>query len=315
VRSKQQALHFAWKAFQSLLKVEPDVIYATSVPILSALPLGVLKLIKRRPITIIEWFEIWPLKYWAGYSGFVSGPVGWFLQLMALQIGTFRFGYTPRAVTQLTESRMLSKSDNAVLMPGLCNPTFVPPLKSAERRSDIVFLGRFVDEKQPLLAIESVIEFIKSGWSGNFWVLGQGPSLDVMKAKIEEEPKYAKQIRILENPPDQLVQSHITASFVLLHPSKREGYGLASIEAAYLGTPSLLLNYPNNATVDLRISPELVVYEFTVAGIVEKLRFAHENQAELRVKTLDWALEASRAHSSIATVDYLENLVEVSNGR
>jgi hypothetical protein len=67
--------------------------------------------------------------------------------------------------------------------------------------------------------------------------------------------------------------------------------------------------------VDLRISPELVVYEFTVAGIVEKLKFAHENQAELRDKTLDWALEASRAHSSIATVDYLENLVEVSNGR
>ena len=315
VRSKRQALHFAWKAFQSLRKVEPDVIYATSVPILSALPLGLLKLFKRQPITIIEWFEIWPLKYWTRYSGVVAGAVGWFLQFTALQIGTFRLGYTSRAKKQLSESKILSKTNNAVLMPGLCNPTFTPPFESAQKRNDIAFLGRFVDEKQPVLAIESAIEFIKSGWSGSLWLLGQGPSLESMKAKIEEEPQYAEQIKILENPSDQLVKRHIMTSFVLIHPSKREGYGLASVEAAYLGTPSLLLNYPNNATVDLRISPDLVVYEFTVGEIVKKLKFAHENQTELRAKTLDWASKASRNNSSVATIDYLENLVGANNGK
>lgn len=313
VRSKRQAINFAFRAFLILLKSEADVVYSTSVPILSTFPLGALKLVNKRVITFVEWFEIWPLKYWVSYSGLISGLIGWFLQLAALQIGTFRVGYTNRARKLLTRLSLFSRTTNIVILPGLCNPIFSQPFEPARMRSDISFLGRFVDEKQPVLAIECAIEFIKSGWQGNMWVLGKGPSLDSMMRKLEQEPSYSKQIHIIENPSDHLVESHLLNSFVLLHPSKREGYGLASVEAAYLGTPTLLLNYPNNATVDLRISPELVVNEFTVREIVRKLRFAYENQAELRGRTLDWASQASRIHSSVATVDTLENLVEGSN--
>ncbi len=45
---------------------------------------------------------------------------------------------------------------------------------------------------------------------------------------------------------------------MLIHPSKREGYGLVVIEAAERLVPTLLIDYPENASVDLQISPEYV---------------------------------------------------------
>lgn len=309
VRSKRQALTFAWKSLVALLRSDAEVVYATSVPILSVLPVGVLKLLRRRTKTIIEWFEIWPLKYWIEYSGLVSGILGWLVQLVALQIGTFRVAYTGRAVKQLSSVSLVSNRTNILHLPGLCEPSFSSPPDATTLRNDVVFLGRFVDEKQPLLAIDSVIEFIKIGWQGNFWLLGKGPAVDLMKARIDTFSGFAHQIHVVENPPDDVVRGHILESFVLLHPSKREGYGLASVEAAYCGTPSILLDYPNNATIDLGISPSLVVFDVNPEKIAEKLRFAYENQAQVRLETLDWAAKASHAHSSRATVDYLEEII------
>jgi glycosyltransferase involved in cell wall biosynthesis len=198
---------------------------------------------------------------------------------------------------------------------GLCSPFFVQPQDDAKLRNDISFLGRFVDEKQPLLAIQGVIEFIKSGWTGNFWVIGKGPSLASMKKLLEMNQDAAKQINIVEDASDEIVAMHLRNSFVLLHPSKREGYGLASVEAAYVGTPSVLLKYPNNATLDLGISPELVVTNLTPSGIASKLNLAFHEQASIRMRTLNWASNAALNKSITSTADQIEKLLGVSNAQ
>ena len=114
VRSKRQGLLFSWKAFSGLFRSDADVVYATSEPILSVLPVGVLKLFRRRTKTIIEWFEIWPPKYWVEYSGQASGILGWLVQLVALQIGTFRTAYKGRAFKPLSSVRTHPKEAYAV---------------------------------------------------------------------------------------------------------------------------------------------------------------------------------------------------------
>jgi glycosyltransferase involved in cell wall biosynthesis len=315
VRSKRQAIRFAISSYRELRSIKADTIYATSVPILSVFPVGLVGSRRKRTTTFVEWFEIWPIKYWIQYSGILSGVVGWVIQLAALQVGKFRIVYTERASSSLERLNLHPVRKNVMQLSGLCSPFFVQPQDDAKLRNDISFLGRFVDEKQPLLAIQGVIEFIKSGWTGNFWVIGKGPSLASMKKLLEMNQDAAKQINIVEDASDEIVAMHLRNSFVLLHPSKREGYGLASVEAAYVGTPSVLLKYPNNATLDLGISPELVVTNLTPSGIASKLNLAFHEQASIRMRTLNWASNAALNKSITSTADQIEKLLGVSNAQ
>lgn len=313
VRSKKQAVAFSLAAFRKLHSMNIDAIYATSVPILSVFPVGIVRLSNRRVKTFVEWFEIWPLRYWLDYAGSISGSLGWLIQFVALQVGKYRIVYTKRAARSIARNSLMSSSKNIIELPGLCSSDFTKQAEDGSERKDITFLGRFVDEKQPILAIESVEEFIKTGWDGKFWIIGKGPSLQSMKDALATNPGVAQQIHIIEDATDEAVTASLRNSFVLLHPSKREGYGLASVEAAYLGTPSILLNYPNNATLDLEISPSLVVNELSSRGVAAKLDFAYKNQISLRKSTLIWAENASLNRSLESTTDKIEEWLEVTN--
>ena len=313
VRSKTQALSFGRAVFKELKSIDADSIYATSVPILSVLPLALIRIIKPRTTAFVEWFEIWPYKYWNFYSGRFSGSLGWLIQLLALQIGNYRIAYTERAVRAIKRKNFLQSNKNVRHLPGLCEPIFYPRQDDDAIRTDITFLGRFVDEKQPLLALEAVIKFIESGWTGRFWIIGKGPALEEIKDTMKKYPEITKQIEVLEDVPDSIVQEKLESSFVLLHPSKREGYGLASVEAAFVGTPSILLNYPENATLDLEISPDLVVDVPNSENIVTKLEMAFREQLRLRQRTLEWAKNASLNKSIKSTADCIENLLGVVN--
>jgi glycosyltransferase involved in cell wall biosynthesis len=50
----------------------------------------------------------------------------------------------------------------------------------------------------------------------------------------------------------------LLSSAVLLHPSKREGFGLAIVEAAALGVPTILIRNPNNKSTELGVNPSLI---------------------------------------------------------
>jgi glycosyltransferase involved in cell wall biosynthesis len=315
IRSKKQAITFSLSSLKILKKLDYEVIYVSSVPILSVFPVGLIRVFNRQLKTLVEWFEIWPYRYWVQYSGFISGSIGWLIQFAALQIGMYRVTYTTRAQQAISSQNLFSSPKNILQLPGLCDPDFFPSSHLSNIRNDITFLGRFVDEKQPFLAIDAVVEFIDRGWLGNFWIIGQGPSIFAMKEKLMAMPMHAKQIHVIEDASDKEVSQHLKSSFVLLHPSKREGYGLASVEASYLGTPSILLSYPNNATLDLEISPELVVNELNARGIADKLELALKEQIRLRRETLRWAKNASLNRSLNSTADMIEKLLGAPNER
>jgi hypothetical protein len=73
------------------------------------------------------------------------------------------------------------------------------------------------------------------------------------------------------------------------------------------------LDYPNNATLDLGISPELVVTDLSPSGISSKLDQAFHDQASFRMRTLDWASNAALTRSIASTADEIEELLGVSN--
>jgi hypothetical protein len=77
--------------------------------------------------------------------------------------------------------------------------------------------------------------------------------------------------------------------------------------------PSLLIDYPDNATVDLGISPQLVVKNDEVEEMVKVLTLAWENQRFFESETLDWAEKARRSRSSFRTCSKILEIAQSEN--
>jgi glycosyltransferase involved in cell wall biosynthesis len=93
----------------------------------------------------------------------------------------------------------------------------------------------------------------------------------------------------------------------LLLPSTREGYGLVVIEAASVGTPSVVVAGPDNAAVELIV--EGVNGHVAPSGSAPDLAAAiaavHEEGDRLRERTAAWFAEAAptlTAEASARTV-------------
>jgi glycosyltransferase involved in cell wall biosynthesis len=307
VRSKAEAIKFGIKLFLWLRKQEFDLIYCSSVPIFSIFAASMAK--SRKAIVFTEWFEVWSMQYWIRYSGIIAGPIGWLVQSLALQFGDKKFVYTLMAKDAISRTNLLNR--NAVhVLPGLCPQTNVNlEVRDGRKRNDIYFLGRFVNEKQPILAIKVIDEFIRTGWHGKFWLLGTGPMAPELKKEIYER-RLEESIELVMNPTDRQVEEIAAKSFALLHPSRREGYGLASVEAAYRGIPSILINYPDNATVELEIAPKLVAQSGEVGEIASLLALAWIEQESFRVETLTWAKQASLSRNLRSTSSEIIRIAE-----
>ncbi len=86
------------------------------------------------------------------------------------------------------------------------------------------------------------------------------------------------------------VSRTIASASCLLHPSSREGYGLVIVEAASVGTPSIVVSGPENAASELIedgvngfVAPSAEADKLADAV----LRVVRGGEA-LRASTLDW---------------------------
>jgi glycosyltransferase involved in cell wall biosynthesis len=186
------------------------------------------------------------------------------------------------------------------------NPNF--PM-SFRQKDNIIFLSRFVKEKNPFLAINTVIEYKKLGWNGIFFLIGSGP----MESKIKEyvnNKSASNFIQVLVNIPDSEVAEKMKSSFVLLHTSMREGFGLSMVEAACQGVPTILINYPENASVDLAIIEELVSHTPTVNELVGKVQQAYSNQRIYYEKLKRWIETVYPEMLGSKSLIYIENIVK-----
>ncbi len=309
VRSRWQAIRFGYQVYLFVRSEKADIVYCSSVPIFSIF--GAWLGSGNRTKLFVEWFEVWPLRYWFRYLGVPAGMLGWAIQFLAAQLGEFRIVYTNNAKTSLRRLALFSKK-NVNLLPGLCPDKPVEPTETeTSEKTDLYFLGRLVDEKQPHLALDAVQTFVNQGWGGIFWIIGTGPLAASLKNRIETQG-LSNFVKLIENPSDETVVEIAEKCFALLHPSRREGYGLASVEAAYLGIPSILINYPENYSISLGISPELVSEPQDIDQLVKNIHFASSEQTRLREETLDWARFAQRNMSASKTFRSLSSMMKLN---
>ena len=305
-RSILQAINFSRKLFIQLRKTDYEVIYSAQAPVISLLFITMANFKIKKGLLIIEWLEIWSYSYWVEYAGRIFGFIGYLIQSLALKVGDIKVCFTDRVYVRL---KNIKKRSLVYKLPGICmenSPNF--PV-SFRQKEDIIFLSRFVKEKNPLLAINAVVEYKKLGWNGVFFLIGSGP----MESKIMEHvsQKGASDfVKILVNISDSEVTEIMKSSFVLLHTSMREGFGLSMVEAACQGVPTILIDYPENASVDLAIVNELVSQTPTISELVGKLQQAYSNQRINHEKVKRWIETIYPQMLGSKSLTYLENIIK-----
>jgi len=309
-RSKLQAFRFAEAIRKWIYHNNLDVIYISSVPILSIFAASY-ACKKKNILLIVEWFEIWKLSYWISYTGYVFGFIGWVIQSISLQLGKQIVVFTDFIYNRASKIRF--KKLTISKMPGLCSTHLIQSNFNSKIRQDIISIGRLVEEKQPMLALRAIENYIDAGWSGVFWIIGTGPLSSEINAYINQSTN-AKQIKFIENANDGIISDLLRRSFALLHPSRREGYGLALVEAAYMGTPAIMIKYPENASTELEINPTLICANDKVSTIVERLDFAYKNQLKLRKDTKRWAIDATFARSYTKSCQLIDGMIKNIKG-
>ena len=305
-RSILQAINFSRKLFIQLRKTDYEVIYSAQAPVISLLFITMANFKIKKGLLIIEWLEIWSYSYWVEYVGRIFGFIGYLIQSLALKVGDIKVCFTDRVYVRL---KNIKKRSLVYKLPGICmenSPNF--PV-SFRQKEDIIFLSRFVREKNPLLAINAVVEYKKLGWNGVFFLIGSGP----MESKIKEhvsQKSASDFVKILVNISDSEVTEIMKSSFVLLHTSMREGFGLSMVEAACQGVPTILIDYPENASIDLAIVNELVSQTPTISELVGKLQQAYTNQRIYHRKLKIWMETIYPQMLGSKSLTHIENIIK-----
>ena len=293
VRSISQSVRFTLALVKRMRTEKYDAIYISSVPILSIFAVPFIKIGSPKTVVVVEWLELWPLRYWVSYKGRFLGFIGWLVQFVAAQLGNIKTTFVPRIYQPLDRLTLPLVGSQTILLSGLCSAEIETQGPAKIVKTDILFIGRLVDEKQPMLALEIVEKFKQTGWKGQFWMIGTGPNERQIRDYILDH-SLGETVKLIHNATDELVQEKMNSSFVLLHPSKREGYGLVVVEAAFRGLPTLLINYSDNCAVDLQVTPELVVSSGNLDQVTKKLEFAASNSERLSAEAKRWADIASK---------------------
>jgi len=293
IRSIRQSMEFAYSVGRFLLKNSFDGVYCAQAPILTIPVTSIIAGIKRK-IAIVEWFEVWSIRYWIRYRGLILGAIGWIVQFVASQFGSQMTVFTPRAKSALEKMR-LGRGKGITILDGLVGGRAYSRT-SSNKRMDVIFLGRLVAEKQPQLALRAIELFLEQGWTGKFWLVGQGPLAATLRRLIEDS-KHRYSVQLVENASDDLVADIMKSCFLLIHPSRREGYGLSIVEAAAHGVPALLINYSDNAAVDLGINPDLVAETDHLFVLVNLMQKAFDDQDYFRDECYMWTQVSSSKHT------------------
>jgi glycosyltransferase involved in cell wall biosynthesis len=243
----------------------------------------------------VDWFEVWSRGYWEEYLGRAAGLVGHLIQRLCVLL-------TPRAFvfSELHERRLRDEGlrGDVVRLRGLWggDPADVPEPRPAAQPSTVVFAGRHIPEKRAA-TIPAAMALLPDHRAQ---ILGDGPERNAVLAEVARLG-LSERVDVPGFVDASEVADAMATATCLLLPSVREGYGLVVVEAARLGTPSVVVAAPDNAAVEL--------VEEGVNGIVapdgspEALVAAVRAAAPLRGSTAAWFRSRARELSVDGSLD------------
>jgi glycosyltransferase involved in cell wall biosynthesis len=261
-----------------------DVVHTASFPYFSLLAAGLVKPFRRFRL-VVDWHELWTLDYWREYLGWLGGTVGWLIQLACVKLPQRAFCFS-----QLHAERLRGEGvhGDVVVLPGEYAGSTERPTPTAADNL-LVFAGRHIHEKRVTALVPLMQRLRRSHPELRCEVYGDGPERPDLLRQVE-----AAALGDVIDPrgfvSSDEVQSAMRRALCHVLPSRREGYGMVVIEASAMGTPSVVVDDPDNAAVEL--------VEEGVNGVIARSAEAADLEAAvqkvidagpaLREKTADW---------------------------
>jgi glycosyltransferase involved in cell wall biosynthesis len=277
------ALRFGWGVLRHLLRNgrRYDLVHCGSTPFFALLAAGLARR-RGRYRLLVDWIEVWTLRYWREYLGWVKGTVAWVVQRLATRVGERAFCFS-----RLHERRLRAEGfRGAIDVVGVyTGPLDRPEPGPAEPL--VVFVGRHIAEKGVLALPPALARAREALPELRAEILGDGPLRGELLRLVSEEG-LDEAVAVPGFVPEERVRDALHRALCLALPSTREGYGLVVVEAASRGTPSVLVDSPDNAAIEL--------VEDGINGVVApSTEPADLSTAILRVHELGDALRASTA--------------------
>lgn len=274
-----------------------DVVHTASFPYFSLLAAALVRM-GRRYRVVVDWHEVWSRNYWREYLGRLGGDIGWLVQRLCVLVPQRAFCFSQLHAARLREEGLAGE---VTILPGeYVGPA--EPRQVGRPEPLVVFAGRHIPEKQ-VPAIPPAIRRAREHLPElRGLILGDGPERALTQAVVNELGLDG----VIEVPgfvATQVVEEAMGRALCMLLPSRREGYGLVVIEAAFAGAPSVLVRGPDNAAVEL-IEDGVNGFVAPTAAAEDLARAilrVHEAGMSLRQSSADWfarnATRLSLAHS------------------
>jgi glycosyltransferase involved in cell wall biosynthesis len=289
-----------------------DVVHTASFPYFSLLAAAALRPLRRYRL-VVDWHEVWTREYWIEYLGAVAGRVGNAVQRLCLRVPQRAFCFSKLHGRRLREKGV--NGEITVLEGEYAGP--LEPRSPEPAEPVVVFAGRHIPEKRvpavvPALALarERIPELRGE-------IYGDGPERsEVLRLRSSlgldgamEVPGFVAAER---------VEAALSRALCMVLPSRREGYGLIVVEAAALGTPSVVVADPDNAATDLVSEGEngYVAPSASPADLAAAIERVHAAGHGLRERTAAWfAANAERLSLEGSLKRVLESYAEPSARR
>jgi glycosyltransferase involved in cell wall biosynthesis len=278
-----------------------DVVHTASFPYFSLLAAALVRPLRRFRL-VVDWHEVWTGDYWREYLGAVGGRIGQAVQALCLRVPQRAFCFSQLHARRLRAAPV--NGDLTVLEGEYAGP--LEPREPAAAEPLVVFAGRHIPEKRVPALVPALALLRERMPELRGEVLGDGPEREEV-LRLRSRYGLDDALDVPGFVSAERVESALARALCMVLPSRREGYGMVVIEAAALGTPSVVVADPDNAAADLvsdgengYVAPSAAPED--LAAAIERVNA--EGQA-LRERTADWFRANARRlslESSLETV-------------
>ena len=240
-RSVLQAIAFSLACVR-LLTARFDLVEVDQIPILPLLVVKTVCLIRRKPL-IATWHEVWGKDYWQSYLGRV-GIIAAFVERLVLRL--------PDRVIAVSEGtaervRQLSgKRTPVVVGYNGIDPDEISDARAEHPGTDLLFVGRLLDHKGVDTLIDAVAELSRRGTSLSLTIIGKGPEDADLRRRAAARNLTSQITFTGELPTHAEVIGRMKSTRLMVFPTRREGFGLAAVEAMACGTPVITTDHRDN---------------------------------------------------------------------
>lgn len=253
---------------------------------------------------VVDWPEVWSHDYWRAYVGGAAGRVADLVQRACVLATPTALAFSDRYAQRLTE---LGVAAVPLRLGGLGpDPADGEPTLAVPTTPRVVFAGRQIREKRPLLAVQAVAAARRLTGLTDLTaaVLGAGPEHAALVAEVHRLG-LAGVVDVPGFVPTAELAGEIRGATCLLHPSSREGFGIVVLEAAAVGTPVVVVDGPDNAAVEL-VVPGVngeVATDPTPEAVAAAVARVHTAGAALRASAAAWYAEEAPRLAAAGTAE------------